>query len=180
MHRVGTEEGHMRTLVVYYSRSGSTAIIAGALAAAVGATMRELVDRSSHVGPMGLVLAALTGRSAKLVDADFDVSAYDTVVLLTPVWAGRPAPAANTFLRTANLMGKKMLIVAVGASVENPRAVTCLEKMALAAGAVLVGVRQVRGASASEKIAPCPTPEELADVGESLGELLDQTQNQQE
>ena len=170
----------MRTLVVYYSRSGSTAMIAGALAMAVGATTRELVDRSSHAGFMCLALAALTGRSAKLVGADFDVSAYDTVVLLTPVWAGRPTPAANTFLRRANLTGKKMLIVAVGASVENPRAVACLEKMALAAGAVLVGVRQVRGASASEKIAPCPTPEELSEVGENLADLLDQTQNQQE
>ena len=169
----------MRTLVVYYSRSGSTAMIAGALALAVGATMRELVDRSSHAGLLGLALAALTGRSARLVDPDFDVSAYDTVVLLTPVWAGRPTPAANAFLRMASLTGKKLLIVAVGASVENPGAVARLEKMATAAGALLIGVRQVRGASVSEKAAPCPTPEELARVGDSLAELLDQTQSQQ-
>ena len=169
----------MRTLVVYYSRSGSTAMIAGALALAVGATMRELVDRSSRAGLLGRVLAALAGRSARLVDPDFDVSAYETIVLLTPVWAGRPTPAANAFLRMANVAGKKMLIVAVGASVENPGAVTRLEKMATAAGALLIGVRQVRGASASEKAAPCPTPEELTQVGDSLAELLDQTQSQQ-
>lgn len=169
----------MRTLVAYYSRSGSTAMIAGALAHAAGATLRELVDRAPRAGIVGAALAAICRRPARLAAADFDVSAYDTVILLTPVWAGHPTPAASTFLRRAHLSGKNMLIVTVGAGVENPGAVACLEKMALAAGAALLGIRQVHGMSGSGKAASPSAPEELVQTGTDLAEYLNQAQHQQ-
>jgi len=85
----------MQTLVVYYSRSGSTRTVAKALAHGVGGTLRELVDANDRKNLFAAAMAALFGRPARLVDPNFDVSAWDTVVVMTPIWVGKPTPAAT-------------------------------------------------------------------------------------
>src|SRR5450759_802308 len=106
----------MHTLVVYYSRSGSTRTVATALAHGVAGTLRELVDANARTHLFVAGMAAVFRRSAHLVNADYNVSGYETVVVMTPVWVGNPSPAANTFLRAVDLNGKKVLIVALGQS----------------------------------------------------------------
>lgn len=170
----------MRTLVVYYGRSGSTAMIAAALARSVEAAMRELADWT----PGSVISAALNilqpRRSTGRFTQQYDLAGYDTVVLLTPVQSGHPPVTAGMFLRRAHLRDKRLLIVAVGANVENRRAVDRLERQALFAGASLLGVRQVCGAHVYEKSAPCPTPEELSQIGVQLAELLERARNREE
>lgn len=169
----------MQTLVVYYSRSGSTRTVAKALANGVGGTLRELVDANARKNLFAAAIAALFGRSARLVDPNFDVSAWDTVVVMTPIWIGQPTPAANTFLRTVNLTGKKVLIVALGESGENLATSSKLEKMARARGGQVIGVHHVHGLNSSGKAGPSATAEELQNEGQRFADVLREPHNEE-
>ncbi|MCX6083993.1 MAG: hypothetical protein NT102_03405 [Caldiserica bacterium] len=167
----------MQTLIVYYSRSGSTRTMAIALAHGVGGTLRELVDANARTNLLTAAMAALFRRPARLFNPDYDVSGYDTVVIMTPIWVGNPTPAANTFLRTVNLTGKKVLIVALGESGENLATSSRLEQMARARGGQVLGVHHIHGLNSSGKAGPSATAEELQRVGEHLADLLREPQD---
>jgi len=167
----------MDTLVVYYSRSGSTRTVAAALAHGVEGTLRQLVDANARTNLLAAAMAALFRRSARLVNPDYDVSGYETVVIMTPIWVGNPAPAANTFLRTVNLTGKKVLIVALGESGANLATSSHLEQMARARGGQVIGVHHIHGLNSSGKAGPSATAEELQKAGGQLADLLREPQD---
>ncbi|MGB9666841.1 MAG: flavodoxin family protein [Candidatus Cryosericum sp.] len=162
----------MDTLIVYYSRTGSTRTVAAALAHELEGTLRELVDADPRTNMLAAVLAALFHRSARLVDPDYDVRPYETVVLITPVWAGNPTPAMNAFVRGVDLTGKKVLIVALGESGENLATSSRLEKMVRDRGGQVIGVHHIHGLSATGRAGPSATAEELQHAGERLADLL--------
>lgn len=151
--------------------------MADALAHGVGGTLRELVDANARTNLFAAAMAALFRRPARLVNPDYDVAGYDTVVIMTPIWVGNPAPAVNTFLRTVNLTGKKVLIVALGESGENLATSSRLEQMARARGGQVLGVHHIHGLNSSGKAGPSATPEELHKAGEHLADLLRQPQD---
>jgi len=162
-------------VIAYYSNEGSTAKVAAGLAQATGGELRRL-NVPGKVGP-GAIFAALLGISARLVDTDLALDPEDAVVLMTPVWAGAPAPASTSFIRKARLQGKHVYFVTVGSGDTNPKAVAALEKRLTSRGALVVGHKEVRGkmmamAKADPKAAPPvqpdPTDEELAAAGAAL------------
>lgn len=162
-------------VIFYYSNEGSTAKIAEGVAQATGGELRRL-NSPGKPGP-GAIFAALLGLSARLVDTDLALGAEDAVVLMTPVWAGAPAPASASFIRYARLQGKHVYFVTVGGSATNPKAVAALEKRLASRGAVVVGHSEVRGktplmsqtaANATPPAQPDPTDEELTTAGVAL------------
>jgi flavodoxin len=91
----------MKTLVVYYSRTGVTRAVANVLAGQLEADVEELHDRKDRNGAMGYLLAGRDATLKRLADIDppqKDPKAYDMVVLGTPVWAFTMAPAIRTYL----------------------------------------------------------------------------------
>ena len=162
----------MALLIVYYSRTGSTRTVASALARGTGGTMRELTDASPRSSLVAAALAALFRRSARLVDPDYDVAAYETVVVMTPIWAGNPTPAFNAFMRAVSLEGKNVILVALGESGENVATSSRLEQMARARGGHVQAVYHVHGLDASGRAGPSATSEQLQKAGEHLAEVI--------
>jgi len=162
-------------LITYYSREGSTAQIARGLAQATGGTLRELVDsrRMENGGMFRALLAALLGLGTTLVDPDYTVEPYETVVVMTPVWIGNPVPAVTTFISNAALKGKKIFIVAVGGTAANPGAIAKLEKRLRARGASIVGHGEALGYIPDPR-AVRPSDEELVTEGVLLAETVRQ------
>jgi flavodoxin len=160
---------------VFYSREGSTALIARGLAQATGGTLRRLVDsrRMENGGMFRTLLATLFGLGATLVDPDYSVEPFEAVVVMTPVWIGHPAPAVTTFISNAVLKGKRVFIVAVGGTAANPRTIAKLEKRLKARGASVVGHGEVLGYIPDPR-AVRPTDEELVTEGVLLAETVRQ------
>ena len=80
----------MRTLVVYYSRTGNTRKIGEEVAAALGAEIEELKDRKNRQGRVGYMRAgrdAMRKHTADLEPTTRNPAKYDLVVLGGPVWA---------------------------------------------------------------------------------------------
>jgi len=103
----------MKTLVVYYSRSGHTRRVAEMIARKIGADLQELVDRRARGGLVGWLRSgrdAVKENETELSPLDHRPEDYDLVAVGTPVWASHPAPAVRTFLRSYDLSGKRVAL----------------------------------------------------------------------
>ena len=101
----------MKSLVVFYSRTGNARFVAQTVAAEIGADLEELVDlkkRSGIIGYFGGGSDARRGKETGLGPTTKSYADYDLIVVGTPIWAGRPAPAITTYLRKNSLEGKKV------------------------------------------------------------------------
>ena len=79
----------MKTLVVFYSRTGHTRGLAQRIAAALGAEIEEIVDRVDRRGILGYLRSgrdAWLGRRSDIVPPANDPGKFDLVLIGTPVW----------------------------------------------------------------------------------------------
>ncbi len=91
----------MKSLVVFYSRTGTTKRIGQALAQLLACDTEELVDTKKRSGPLGFVSAgrdAQAKRLTTLADVTHDPSLYDQVILGTPIWGGTLSSATRTYI----------------------------------------------------------------------------------
>lgn len=107
-----------RVLIVSYSRSGRTRRAAQLLARKLDADLDELTERANRRGARGYLsagLAGVLGREAVLTGRRRDPSAYDLVVLATPVWSGSVSAPMRAYLRQyASLLPEVAFLVTCG------------------------------------------------------------------
>ncbi|MGD0636237.1 MAG: hypothetical protein ABSA13_18835 [Beijerinckiaceae bacterium] len=90
-----------RILVVYYSRSGTTRRIAEALSAALDSRIEEVLETHDRAGILGYwrsLVEARIKRTAGILPAKNDPSAFDLVVIGTPVWAWSVSSPVRAYL----------------------------------------------------------------------------------
>lgn len=91
----------MKTLVVFYSRTGRTRKVAEKLARLMGAETEELLEPGKdRAGALGFMLAgrdAMLKRPVDLAPVEKDPAAFDLVVLGSPVWAFTMCPAIRAY-----------------------------------------------------------------------------------
>ncbi len=90
-----------RTLVAYYSLSGHTRQIAEAIAAGLGADLEPICEVRSRKGWIAYLRSAweaLQNAPAPIKVVEKDASAYDLIVLGTPVWVGRMASPLRSYV----------------------------------------------------------------------------------
>jgi flavodoxin len=103
----------MKSLVVYYTRTGKTKVVAETVAAELGADLEEIVDLKKREGKLGWIMAGKDASQknqteiAPLKRAPCD---YDLIVLGTPIWAWSPAPAIRTYITRNPLESKKVAV----------------------------------------------------------------------
>ncbi|MGW5837891.1 flavodoxin family protein [Methylorubrum extorquens] len=91
-------------LVVYYSRTGTTETVARTLAVRLGAEIGSIEALTTYAGPLGF----MKGIWHSIRDATppirqrLDPRRYRAVVLCSPVWAGKLAGPARTYLGQAS------------------------------------------------------------------------------
>ena len=96
------------TLIVYYSRTGRTRMVAEKLGALLGADVEEIREakkRSGLLGAFGAGKDTVLDRPAELTAAP-SAEGRRTVVVGMPVWADKPPPAVRAYLEAVDLAGK--------------------------------------------------------------------------
>ena len=101
----------MKSVIVYYSQTGTTKKLAGILKQAVNADEIELKLVNAYPSTYDSTIAAVGAqRESKqwpeLVNAKLDLAKYDTVYLGYPIMFGSFAPPIYTFLDSNDLSGK--------------------------------------------------------------------------
>jgi flavodoxin len=108
----------MRTLVVYYSRTGTTRAVALAIAQALGADVEEIVDRTPRSGIVGYLRSGLESslaRSTPIQRGARDPRDYDLVVVGTPVWVANVCSPVRAYLTgRQGLAGKVAFFCTMG------------------------------------------------------------------
>ena len=102
----------MKTLIVYYSRSGHTKTIADELVKRLSADSEEIHETKSRTGIIGYLRAgkdATFKKATPIESCAIDPSGYDLVIIGTPVWAFTMAGGVRTWLTEH---GKKLKQVA--------------------------------------------------------------------
>lgn len=91
----------MNSLVAYYSRTSTTKKLAEAIASNVNADIEEIIPKVNYQGKMGYVRGGKHAMSEKIIDLEelkFDPSDYDMVYIGAPVWAGKVATPALSYI----------------------------------------------------------------------------------
>jgi flavodoxin len=103
----------MKSLVVYYTRTGKTRFVAESIAAELGAEIEEIVDLKKREGKIGWIMAGKDASRKNLTEIVQTTKApqdYDLIVIGTPIWAWSPTPAVRTYIKQNKLSGKRVAL----------------------------------------------------------------------
>jgi len=93
--------GTSKTLVVFYSRSGTTRRIAEALSGALKCDVEEITEPKPRTGFLGYIRSLLEARRRHpsiIAPKRHDVLSYDLVIIGTPVWAWSLSSPVRAYL----------------------------------------------------------------------------------
>jgi menaquinone-dependent protoporphyrinogen IX oxidase len=111
-----------KTLVVYYSRTGKTKLVAEDLAGRLGADLEAIADKKPRskgfFGYMNCGRQATFGIASAIAPPSRDPAAYDKVVILTPVWSWNVSPPVRAWLRIMKGKINAAVFVAVSGNTE--------------------------------------------------------------
>ena len=102
----------MKPLVVYYSLTGKTRLVAQVIAEALNATLVEIEERRPIPLPLVYLsggFAAFTNRGREIKPIEVDLKQYDTIFIGSPIWNSRPTPAINSFIYKTNFEGRSVI-----------------------------------------------------------------------
>lgn len=94
----------MKTLIIFYSRTGTTRKMAAELAAKLNAAQEEIIDEDKRAGALGYLKSgreAMQKKLAVIKPLKADLADYGLVIIGTPVWAFTISSPVRAFLIAA-------------------------------------------------------------------------------
>ena len=110
----GPKKEESKTLVLYYSLTGNTKMVAEEIATKLGADIEEIVcvnpyDTNFQACIQQCLQEREQGITPEIMPVKADLAKYDVVFIGYPVWFGTYAPPVITFLANNDLSGKKVV-----------------------------------------------------------------------
>jgi len=122
----------MKTLVVYYSKTGNTRLVAKELAQNLSADLEELADAHPKEGIVGMIIAgkdAALQNSTAINDLKHQITDYDLVIIGTPIWAWTMANPIRGFFEKYKQNLKKVAFFSTMGNSGDKRAFSHMEKL---------------------------------------------------
>jgi len=121
----------MKTLVVFYSRTGNTKKMGELIAKKLHANIDEIIDHKNRKGILGFIFGGRDALKEYLTDISFSKNPanYDLVIIGTPVWAGFSTPAFRTYLTENKNKIKKAAVFITSGGDTVDKTVTVFEKI---------------------------------------------------
>ena len=103
-----------KSLVVYFSHTGNTRIVAKEISKLTGADLFEIQPITTYPTDQNVCIAQcrreLDSKSYMKVKKMPSLAQYDTIYIGSPNWLTHYAPVILTFMKNANLTGKKVVL----------------------------------------------------------------------
>lgn len=112
--RKSTLDRDIRACIIFYSFSGITRRVAEGIRNASGCDLIEIRTKKPYTSFSAYTKGVLRSRKEAcdpIEPAEIDVSGYDLLIIGTPVWVSKPAPAANAAVRALKGCEGKMAVV---------------------------------------------------------------------
>lgn len=106
--------GDYNPLLVYYSRSGNSRLVAETLQEQLSYPVEPIQSTQNREGFLGIltcVLDQLMDRDDIIKPLEKDPKDYNPIILVSPIWIGKLSSPARTFIKQAKLEGKDMYLV---------------------------------------------------------------------
>lgn len=104
----------MKNLVVYYSLTEKTHVVAQTLARELGADIRRVEDVEKPDVTWWFIVrggfAAMRGVESEIKPIDTGFQGYDRVFVGSPVWGGSPSTPINAFIARADFTAKEVVL----------------------------------------------------------------------
>jgi flavodoxin len=102
-----------RTAVVFFSRSGNTALLSRHLAKRLNASLYRLLARDYDLGLVGWINAMRDARNhnAAISPQTIDLAGHDVVYLGSSIWMYSPAPPIWQFIEQSRFGGKRVVLL---------------------------------------------------------------------
>lgn len=104
----------LKFLVVYYSCTGNTEIVAKALADRYKTDIVKLEEvrpcKESSLHYAAVLIPSMFGCKSEIKPVTARLDAYDIIFIGSPVWCCNPAPAVNAFVSSAELKGRNIVL----------------------------------------------------------------------
>ena len=108
----------MKTIILYYSYSGKTKMLAAKKALEMGVDIEEISEKKKPSFLKAFAAGTFKARKRKKAEVQpikAALSGYDQIIIMAPVWAGYPAPAFNNIIELLPA-GKKVELFLTSAS----------------------------------------------------------------
>ena len=102
----------MKKLVVFYSLSGNTELVAKTIAKELKADLcrvEEIRKRNRFLVYVTGGFAAIRNKCSEIKPVALNLHDYDLIFLGSPTWASRPVPAINAFISNTDFENKKII-----------------------------------------------------------------------
>lgn len=135
----------MKTAIIFYSFGGFTKNFAKEEAVLKNADVFEVKEckKRSLLGAFFKGCpAAIKQKPVPLQGEPIDLSAYDTILVAAPVWAGFPAPAFNSIV-TMLPPGKEIEIVLTSGSGKSTKCTQSVKRLVEKTGSKVTGIRDI-------------------------------------
>ena len=122
----------MKSLVVYYSRSGNTRFVAEKISQKIGGDIEEIIDKKRRKGPLGFVIGgfdATRGRKTDIAEMKKSPRDYDLIVVGTPMWNKRITPAVRTYLEDNKFSKKRVALFCTNNGSQSERVFKTLKEI---------------------------------------------------
>jgi len=124
----------MKTLIAYYSFTGNVEEAARKLSGILNADLLKL-EPVKDIPKQGFKMFMVGGMKASFgmgtrlrSYADVDLESYDCIILGTPVWASKPAPAVNEFIKKCGCKEKIYGVFTSSGGGDNDKCLDILDK----------------------------------------------------
>ena len=138
--------GDCNPLIVYYSRSGNSRIVADTLKEHFSCNIEGIHSTKNREGFLGVftcVLDQLMNRDDIIKPLEKDPKDYNPLILVSPVWMGKLSSPARTFIKQAGLKGKEIyLVLTYNGSLTEEKEKTLLEGIT-AQGVIVKGLYKI-------------------------------------
>ena len=86
-----------KTIVLYYSKTGNNQFVAKKLAKEIQADLEQIETKTKSF--FSLILLTWFKKGAKIIPLDIDLTTYDRVILLGPIWMGNLISPLRGFVK---------------------------------------------------------------------------------
>lgn len=110
----------MKNIVLFFSRTGISKRVAEKISIALGTKPIEITDDKNWNGILGFIKGGYYATKGKSVNikVNGDVGDADRYIVVSPLWAGKPAPAISQFLKQVPLNKVHLVITCNGSDVD--------------------------------------------------------------
>ena len=131
----------MKTLIIYYSNSGTTELVSKTLAYNLQADIVRIHDLKNRDGFKNRLLSSINAfreSKTKIRPSKLDLTNYDVIYFGTPTWNGNPTPAIITIIDNCDLKSKDVILFATMSSNRGDGNIERLKEKVKARGARVI------------------------------------------